>query len=227
MCLNMNERDLLKLEANIRNKMKDISNQRVSLKDSGIGSLMNMLKKADEALYEKILPEYKKMVAEKNIFKWPETLLLAAMSDKIDLHQHCLHSVQQRIARIQTEIRNLQADANQETKSSAGDKYETGRAMAQLEIERNQAQLIDAEKLRNSLLAIDPALAVKTAQLGALVKTSKNNFYIAISLGQILLHGKTYFVVSPDSPIAKSLHNKKAGDSFVWNANTDQVLQVE
>jgi hypothetical protein len=65
----MTERELIKLEATIRNKMADISKQRVSLKDSGIGSLMNMLKKADEALYEKILPEYKKMVAEKNIFK--------------------------------------------------------------------------------------------------------------------------------------------------------------
>jgi hypothetical protein len=65
----MTERDLIKLEANIRNKMEDIRRQRVTLKDSGIGSLMNMLKKTDEALYEKILPEYKKMVAEKSIFK--------------------------------------------------------------------------------------------------------------------------------------------------------------
>ena len=65
----MSEKDLRRLEANIRTKMEEIKKQRVSLKDSGIGSLMNMLKKADEALYEKILPEYKKMVAEKNIFK--------------------------------------------------------------------------------------------------------------------------------------------------------------
>lgn len=65
----MHERDLIKLEATIRNKMEDIKRQRVSLKDSGIGSLMNLLKKADEASYERILPEYKKMVAEKNIFK--------------------------------------------------------------------------------------------------------------------------------------------------------------
>lgn len=49
--------------------MEDIKAQRVSLKDSGIGGLMNTLKKVDEALYEKILPEYKKMVADYNIFK--------------------------------------------------------------------------------------------------------------------------------------------------------------
>jgi hypothetical protein len=65
----MTERELIKLEGTIRTKMEDIRRQRVSLKDSGIGSLMNILKKADEALYEKIFPEYKKMVAESNIFK--------------------------------------------------------------------------------------------------------------------------------------------------------------
>lgn len=65
----MTERELIKLEGTIRRKMEEIRRQQVSLKDSGIGSLMNTLKKVDEALYEKILPEYKKMVTESNIFK--------------------------------------------------------------------------------------------------------------------------------------------------------------
>jgi hypothetical protein len=65
----MKERELLKLEGTIRTKMEEIRKQRVSLKESGIGGLMNTLKKADEPLYEKILPEYKKMVTESNIFK--------------------------------------------------------------------------------------------------------------------------------------------------------------
>jgi hypothetical protein len=65
----MTERELIKLEATIQKKMEEIKAQRVSLKDSGIGALMNSLKSVDPALYEKILPDYKKMVAEKNIFK--------------------------------------------------------------------------------------------------------------------------------------------------------------
>lgn len=65
----MNERDLRKLEATIRTKMDDIKKQRVSLRDSGIGGLMNSLKKVDEALYEKIMPEYKQLVTHYNIFK--------------------------------------------------------------------------------------------------------------------------------------------------------------
>lgn len=65
----MSERELIKLEATIRTKMEDIRKGRVTLKDSGIGGLMNTLKKVDEALYERIMPEYKKMVTESNIFK--------------------------------------------------------------------------------------------------------------------------------------------------------------
>jgi hypothetical protein len=69
MPMTMTERELIKLEGTIRKKMEDIRKQRVSLRDSGIGGLMNSLKKVDEALYDKILPEYKKMAAESNIFK--------------------------------------------------------------------------------------------------------------------------------------------------------------
>lgn len=65
----MTERELIKLEATIRKKMEEIRSQKVSLKDSGIGGMMNSLKKVDEALYDKILSEYKKMVAGSNIFK--------------------------------------------------------------------------------------------------------------------------------------------------------------
>ncbi|HMR57012.1 MAG TPA: hypothetical protein PLM56_10775 [Cyclobacteriaceae bacterium] len=64
----MTERELIKLEATIRKKMEEIKNQKVSLKDSGVGSLMNMLKKTDEAAYEKIMPQYKEMM-KYNIFK--------------------------------------------------------------------------------------------------------------------------------------------------------------
>lgn len=65
----MTERELLKLEGTIRKKMEDVKKQHVTLKESGLGGLMNTLKKVDEASYEKIFPVYKQMVADFNIFK--------------------------------------------------------------------------------------------------------------------------------------------------------------
>jgi hypothetical protein len=65
----MTERELRKLEITIRSKMADIKALRVSVKDSGIGAMLNTLKKVDEALYEKILPEYKQLVTSGNVIK--------------------------------------------------------------------------------------------------------------------------------------------------------------
>ncbi|HTF20196.1 MAG TPA: hypothetical protein VK658_19130 [Chryseolinea sp.] len=65
----MTERELRKLEATIKSKMSDIRARRISVKDSGIGAMLNTLKKVDEALYEKILPEYKALVTSGNVLK--------------------------------------------------------------------------------------------------------------------------------------------------------------
>jgi hypothetical protein len=65
----MTERELRKLEGTIRTKMEDIKKQRVTVRESGIGGLLNSLKKVDEALYGKMLAEYKKLLADYNLFK--------------------------------------------------------------------------------------------------------------------------------------------------------------
>ena len=55
---------------------------------------------------------------------------------KQTLYNFCVTYINQRMATAQQAIHTAQASANEETKSSAGDKYETGRAMMQLEIEK-------------------------------------------------------------------------------------------
>ena len=67
--MNLSERELKKLEMSIRSKMADIRERRVTLKDSGIGGLLNSLRKVDEASYEKIFHEYKLLVSNGNILK--------------------------------------------------------------------------------------------------------------------------------------------------------------
>lgn len=60
----MTERELRKLEGTIRTKMEEVRSFKVTLKDSGLGGLINTMKKLDEALYEKLLVDYKKMLAD-------------------------------------------------------------------------------------------------------------------------------------------------------------------
>lgn len=135
--------------------------------------------------------------------------------------------VEERIARIQNEIHLQQEAANEETKSSAGDKYETGRAMAQLEIEQNIVQLKEAEKLKSFLLSIARHRSNDVVVPGSLVTTSKGIFYLAISLGVVMYEGQTYLIVSPDSPIGKLLIGKTAGEEMIWRNESCRILDIE
>ena len=138
-----------------------------------------------------------------------------------------MNYVLDRISRIKLEIKKAQSSANEETKSSAGDKYETGRAMAQLEIEKNTKQLAEAEKLLGMLNNI---LAENTSSViipGSLIITDKGVFYIAISIGQITIDQNNYFIIAPDSPIGKTFMGKKNGDSIEWNKVTYSIKSIE
>ena len=146
---------------------------------------------------------------------------------KDSLYNHCVQYVEERIARIQNEIDLLQAAANEETKSSAGDKYETGRAMAQLEIERNAVQLKEAERLRSFLQGIVREGTSAVIVPGSLVTTSNGVFYVAISLGVVILDQQKYLVVSPDSPIGKLLLGKRAGQELLWRSERYSIVRVE
>ena len=60
------EKELLKLEREIRLKMVQIKNKTISPKDSGIGKLINLMKSFDEPLYDKIILDYKKILSDFN-----------------------------------------------------------------------------------------------------------------------------------------------------------------
>ena len=149
------------------------------------------------------------------------------MEIKEELYAHCLHEIRHRIERIRSEIEKVQASANQETKSSAGDKYETGRAMAQQEIDLNRRQLVEAEKQEAILLAIDSTATREYVSPGSMVTTSGDVFFVAVSMGSVLLTNIKYFVVSPESPIGKLLIGKRVGESLQWNGKEHFIKSVE
>ncbi|HEY0744993.1 MAG TPA: hypothetical protein VGD40_26190 [Chryseosolibacter sp.] len=131
-----------------------------------------------------------------------------------------------RIEAAQEAIRMAQDSANDETKSSAGDKYETGRAMMQLEIEKNATQLEEAEKQMKVLRAINIDMQATKVQNGSLVTTSNGTFFIAVSVGMVVIEDKSFAVVSAQSPIGSKLMGLKSGDSFSFGNKTYTVGQI-
>ncbi|WP_324676340.1 3-oxoacyl-ACP synthase [Hymenobacter sp. GOD-10R] len=148
------------------------------------------------------------------------------MMIKNELHAACQAYVQQRIDAAQQAMQAAQESANNETKSSAGDKYETGRAMAQEERNRNAVQLQEALKLQAELTRIDPEKACDTVRPGALVATNLGQFYLSISAGKLISDGKEYFAVSSAAPIAVAMNGKRAGEEVLFNGKKIQIAEV-
>ncbi|HEU5292435.1 MAG TPA: 3-oxoacyl-ACP synthase [Cyclobacteriaceae bacterium] len=148
-------------------------------------------------------------------------------SIKQQLYANCLAFVEQRIASAQEAIAIAQQSANEETKSSAGDKYETGRAMAQLEIEKNSAHLAESLKLKQTLEKIDADQKSDTVRIGSLVKTNHGNFYLAISAGQFTINHEVYFVISSASPIGQKLMGLHVKHRFLFNNREFLVMQID
>ncbi|HEY0895176.1 MAG TPA: 3-oxoacyl-ACP synthase [Sphingobacteriaceae bacterium] len=144
---------------------------------------------------------------------------------KQKLYDLCMQYAGQRVETAQEAIRSAKESSESDTKSSAGDKYETGREMMQQEIARNEQQLLEARKLLHAMSRV-PLKAYAAPVPGALVVTDKGTFYLAISAGQLELDGKTYFAISPSSPIAMKLTGLKPGDHFTFNQKTFTIEKI-
>ena len=134
--------------------------------------------------------------------------------------------VSERINESVTEINSINDSKANETKSSAGDKYETGMAMLQMEEQKANVQLAKAKELQKTLSMIDPTEKQDSAELGSLVETLNGNYFISIGLGQIEIGGKSIFVLSIASPVGLQMKGKKAGDVFQFNGNTIEIIKV-
>ena len=145
---------------------------------------------------------------------------------KQQLYALCLAFINERIRSAKEAIQLAQSSANDETKSSAGDKYETGRAMAQLEIEKNGSQLAEAMKQRESLEKIQPDHYSSEVQTGSLVVTNQGNFYISISAGKLLAGGVEYFAISPVSPLGARLLKQVSGASMIFNQKEFLIREI-
>ncbi|GAA4408424.1 hypothetical protein GCM10023187_30250 [Nibrella viscosa] len=145
---------------------------------------------------------------------------------KSQLYARCLAYVDQRIETARTAMEAAQEAANSETKSSAGDKYETGRAMAQRERDMSAAQLAESLKLKKELEQITADASYETVQRGSLVMTDQGNFFISISAGKITLEGVDYFAVSLASPLGNGLINRKAGEEVRVNNRWYRIMEV-
>jgi transcription elongation GreA/GreB family factor len=143
---------------------------------------------------------------------------------KNTLKKRCIEIIEQRISSSYHAMENAQAAANEEEKSSAGDKYETGRAMNHLEKDMHARQLSANKKDMAGLLSVNCSQIYDRVMPGCFVKCTGISFFIAAGLGKIIIEEEIVFLLSHHAPVTKMLYNKKAGDKFLFNG---KELKIE
>ncbi|WP_321308131.1 hypothetical protein [Marinifilum fragile] len=145
---------------------------------------------------------------------------------KVDLYNKVQELIQSKIKTNQESLSALKESVGNETKSTAGDKHETGRAMMHLEQEKVMRQLANNQKLKSIVDRINPKINNETVQLGSLVITNHISFYVLAGLGQMELNGQNYFIVSFQSELVQAFKGKRKGDDLIFKGQNYTIQEI-
>ncbi|MDG2369142.1 MAG: hypothetical protein P8M12_00725 [Flavobacteriales bacterium] len=145
---------------------------------------------------------------------------------KKEILGHLNKIVAQKINDSNKNIKNAIESRNEATKSSAGDKHETSRALIQIEIDKHVTQLNKGKVQKNELNKIQLNNKHNEINFGSLVIASNGIYFIGIGIGQVNFQNTNYFCISLASPIGKLLFKKKEGDIIHFGNKEITVLEI-
>ena len=147
------------------------------------------------------------------------------LSLKTRVHELCIQLVKDKIKLIDNLYLSNKNALDSSTKSSAGDKHETSRAMIHLDQEKLSIQLLELNKSLRILSQINIG-EHSSVKMGSLFKTDHSIFYISIGLGKVSLNGLDVFIMSPVSPLSQRLIGLNQNDSIEFNGITHNILFI-
>lgn len=139
---------------------------------------------------------------------------------------HCQNLMEEKVQSIKLTLQHVTESANNETKSSAGDKHETARAMMQLEQEKLTRQINEALQVQSELLSLQNHTSSQVMK-GSLISSNRGFVFIAAPLGKIEFEKNTFIVISDKSPLALKFMGLKQNASVDFNGMNYQLISVQ
>lgn len=127
---------------------------------------------------------------------------------------------------LQKHIKQLSDDAQNDAKSSAGDKHETALSMMQLEQEKLNQKLKETLQTIEILEKIDFNSVKNIITVGTLVATKDCYFLLGVAYPQAIIDQKAVFFISPQSPLGQVMLFKKAEDEIRFNQFTHKIIAI-
>ncbi|WKV13180.1 hypothetical protein [Marivirga harenae] len=137
----------------------------------------------------------------------------------------CKNELEDKKLELSKEIASIRESIGSDTKSSAGDKYETGREMMNQEKDKLQSQLVNINRQLGTLHQINPSEENLEIRFGSLVKTELAKYFISISYGKMSIDGEDVFLISAITPLAQLMIGKTAGDKIIFNGKEIVIEQ--
>lgn len=145
-----------------------------------------------------------------------KTQVIEALQESIDF----------KINDLQLQLDEILQSMQNDTKSTAGDKHETSRAMAQIEQEKIGNQLAETVKLKNQLVSISSLTSNDTIRSGNLVETNNGFFFLGIPFGQLKIDPTSVFCLSVVAPLGQLLLDKKMNDTILLNGKSIEIIGI-
>ena len=144
---------------------------------------------------------------------------------KQGLKSLCVSMLRERVETAKEAMQAAQDSANNEDKSSAGDKYEVGRAMSQIDRDLSAGRMEAIQELLK-LESIDADKPYEEVNNGAVVICGDTVYFIATGLGVITYEGGKVIVLSPKAPLSNLLRGKVIGDNVTFNGKSFEITEV-
>lgn len=142
---------------------------------------------------------------------------------KSQVFEEIILQLEARIDLLNEEVLRLQESKAADTKSSAGDKFETGREMISQELAKVESSLNQAKSQVNVLSRLSKLDASDRVKEGGLLLLGEKWLLLSVSLGEMKLSENSVFLLSKDSPMGQNLLGKKKGDSVQFMGKPNRI----
>lgn len=145
--------------------------------------------------------------------------------NKQNLFRYISETIAEKSMRLQQDIADLQKDIAEDSKSSAGDKFETSREMAQQELGKLSTQLAEQQRLKK-LLENQSTETSSCIKVGSLVQTNLGTFLVGIPIGKITFGDTSIIGIGVGAPLGQLLLNKSENDRIAFNHQNFLVEKI-
>jgi hypothetical protein len=145
---------------------------------------------------------------------------------KVEIHETILKLLTNSIVQAKKDYELAKESRDSDTKSSAGDKFETGREMMQREMDKISASIDQSKSQLNFLSKINLHRPYSNVDVGCLMKTDHGIYYISIGLGKVEINADSIYAISLDSPIGQLFKGKRVGDILEFRGKTFKINQL-